>query len=270
LATRGSDDTLKLWDVRKVDSALPLAAFDNVPNKYPETDCVWSPDGRLVVTGTSTVKGEGTGDLMFFDSQTLKHVKRIPVSTGSIVSLIWHPEINQIICGCSDKLIHVLYNPKLSQKGVLFSVSKAPKLRRLEDTIQNQYIMVPHALPIFKQGPSARRQREKAQADPTRAAIPEAPQLGQGVGGRLGSSLTASIMKNLVKHDVIDDDPRAALLKYADKEPVWFAAYKDTQPVPIYDTSAEPEEEDEKDKEQLRDEQIFPSTKKKKKEKEKD
>lgn len=53
--------------------------------------------------------------------------------------------------------------------------------------------------------------------DPAKAAIPEAPQLGQGTKGRLGSSLTASIMKNLVKHDVIDDDPRAALLKYADK-----------------------------------------------------
>jgi len=240
-----------------------LASFDKLANKYPETDCVWSPDGRLVCTGTSTVKGEGTGNIAFVDSSSLSLVKQLPVSTGSIISLIWHPEINQIICGSSDKIIHVLYDPKLSQKGVLFSVSKAPKKRRLEDTIQTQYIMTPHALPMFKQAPSLKRQREKAMADPTKAAIPEAPQLGQGVGGRLGSSLTASIMKHLVKHDVIDDDPRAALLKYANTEPIWFAAYQTTQPVPVFDTRPDNDDNlDEKEKEREREEQLFPSKKK--------
>jgi len=97
--------------------------------------------------------------------------------------------------------------------------------------------MNPHALPMFKQDPSARRKREKARMDPAKAHIPEAPQIGPGQGGRLGSSLTASIMKRLVKKDAIDDDPRAALLKYANTEPYWFKAYSKTQPVTIFDTS---------------------------------
>jgi len=166
-------------------------------------------------------------------------VKEVSVSSGSVVSLIWHPVINQIICGCSDKTIHVLYDPKYSQKGILYTLNKIPKKKRIEDGVETCHIMNPHALPMFKQAPSARRQREKARMDPMKAHIPEAPQIGPGSGGRLGSSLTASIMKNLVKKDVIDDDPRAALLKYANTESYWFRAYEDTQPVPIFDTTDE-------------------------------
>jgi len=127
----------------------------------------------------------------------------------------------------------------------MYCVTKQPKRRKIEDTIEYRPVMNPHALPLFKQPPSARRAREKARKDPTKSHRPESPQVGPGSGGRLGSSLTASIMKNLVTKKHMDDDPRAALLKYAkeaEENPIWFAAYKETQPVPIF-TAEEDEEE---------------------------
>uniref|UniRef100_A0A6B2L0E3 Uncharacterized protein n=1 Tax=Arcella intermedia TaxID=1963864 RepID=A0A6B2L0E3_9EUKA len=243
LLSRGADDTLKIWDMRKLEAG-PIKSFD-LPNKYTEANVVWSPDEKIFAAGTNVLKAGGqnesdVGKIHFFDSTTLEEVKQITVSPESVVSLLWHPELNQIFAGCCDKTIHVFFDPKYSNKGILFSVSKAPKKKRIEDSQDTRYIMNPHALPMFKQPPSARRQREKARKDPLKAHIPEAPQIGPGVGGRLGSSLTASIMKNLVKKDEIDDDPRNALLKYAGSSSFWFKAYEETQPKPIFDLPSAP------------------------------
>jgi hypothetical protein len=238
--TRGCDDTLKVWELRKFTS--PLAEFPNLPNKYPEADVAWSPDQKVFVAGTSVIPAKNgnegeVGKLVFYNAATLTEIKSVSVSDASVVSLIWHPKINQIICGCSDQMIHVLYDPNISKDGIMYSVNKAPKKPRIEDMQEIRHIMNPHALPMFKQDPSARRKREKARMDPAKAHIPEAPQVGPGQGGRLGSSLTASIMKRLVKKDAIDDDPRAALLKYANAEPYWFKAYNETQPITIFDNT---------------------------------
>jgi len=248
--TRGCDDTLKVWEFRKLSK--PIAEFTDLPNKYPEADVAWSPDQKVFVAGTSVIPAKNgsegeVGKLVFFNASTLTEIKTVSVSDASVVSLLWHPKINQIICGCSDQQIHVLYDPNISKEGIMYSVNKAPKKARIEDIQEIRHIMNPHALPMFKQDPSARRKREKARMDPAKAHIPEAPQVGPGQGGRLGSSLTASIMKRLVKKDAIDDDPRAALLKYANTEPYWFKAYSKTQPVTIFDTSNNNNNNDQKD-----------------------
>lgn len=127
-------------------------------------------------------------------------------------------------------------------------------------TISN--IQNPHALPLFKDMPTARRAREKARQDPIKSHRPEEPQTGVGFGGRLGSSLTASIMKDLVQKTEIESDPREALFKYHqeggmfDNSPKcdanfilesskWFKAYEETQPKPIF-REEDPEEEEKK------------------------
>eukprot|EP01125_Pyxidicula_operculata_P014761 TRINITY_DN4959_c0_g1_i2.p1 TRINITY_DN4959_c0_g1~~TRINITY_DN4959_c0_g1_i2.p1 ORF type:complete len:602 (-),score=164.84 TRINITY_DN4959_c0_g1_i2:214-2019(-) len=248
--SRGTDDTLKIWDTRNLAKG-PYKVFNDLPNKYAETTVTYSPDGSLFVTGTSSRPTKDSnspevGKLVFFQTSSLEIVQEVSLSSGSVVPVVWHPKLNQILAGSSDKNVHVLFDPKLSQKGVLYSISKAPKERNIEDLQTTRAILTPHALPLFKAAPSLRRQREKARKDPLKAHIPEAPQIGPGAGGKLGSSLTASIMKGLVKKDKIDDDPRAALLKYAEiaeKEPFWFKAYQETQPVPIFDTTTTSETE---------------------------
>jgi len=52
------------------------------------TDCLFSPDDRLVVTGTSVKKGEGCGKLVVFDRQTLERVAELEVAQQTVVLLL--------------------------------------------------------------------------------------------------------------------------------------------------------------------------------------
>lgn len=44
------------------------------------TDCCFSPDDNLLVTGTSVRKDEGNGKLLFFERQSLQKVYEIEVA----------------------------------------------------------------------------------------------------------------------------------------------------------------------------------------------
>ena len=102
----------------------------------------------------------------------------------------------------------------------------------------------PHALPLFRDQPSRKRQREKILKDPLKSHKPEAPVNGPGFGGRVGTTkgslLTQYLLKEggLIKETWMDEDPREAILKYADaaeKDPKFIApAYSQTQPKPVF------------------------------------
>lgn len=53
------------------------------------TDCIFSPDDKLVITGTSVKKGDGVGKLVFLDRQTLKIAAELDVApeSASLASL---------------------------------------------------------------------------------------------------------------------------------------------------------------------------------------
>ncbi len=51
---------------------------------FLRTDCVFSPDDRLVVTGVSVRKGQGVGKLVFFDRDSLERVMELDVSPDSV------------------------------------------------------------------------------------------------------------------------------------------------------------------------------------------
>lgn len=48
------------------------------------TDCIFSPDDKLVITGTSVKKGDGVGKLVFLDRQTLKIAAEMDVAPESV------------------------------------------------------------------------------------------------------------------------------------------------------------------------------------------
>ena len=50
------DDTLKLWDIRAMKRPINVAA--GLESVYAVTSCVFSPDDKLVSTGTSVRKGQ--------------------------------------------------------------------------------------------------------------------------------------------------------------------------------------------------------------------
>jgi WD40 repeat protein len=68
VATRSQDDTLKLWDIR--NSQHPIQEWRELTNISPKTNIAFSPDEKMIITGTSVRKGFAYGMLMGFDVVT--------------------------------------------------------------------------------------------------------------------------------------------------------------------------------------------------------
>ncbi|WCJ38231.1 WD repeat-containing protein 70 [Euphorbia peplus] len=256
LLSRSFDGSLKVWDLRKIKE--PLKAFEELPNNYAQTNIGFSPDEQLFLTGTSVERESTTGGLLcFFDRTKLELVSRVGISpTCSVVQCMWHPKLNQIFATSGERSqggTHVLYDPTLSERGALVCVARAPRKKSLDDFVAQPVIHNPHALPMFRDQPSRKRQREKILKDPLKSHKPEVPMTGPGHGGRVGVSkgslLTQYLLKQggMIKETWMDEDPREAILKYADvavKDPKYIApAYHQTQPEPVF---AESDSDDEK------------------------
>ncbi len=100
------------------------------------------------------------------------------MSECSVTRVLWHARLNQIVVGDSKGDVSVFYSPKLSARGALLCISKAPK--RVEVTIgtnQVGLIVNPHALPLFKDGNprSQKRKLDKMRKDPVASHKPGAP-----------------------------------------------------------------------------------------------
>ncbi|XP_047093035.1 WD repeat-containing protein 70-like [Lolium rigidum] len=247
LLSRSMDSTLKIWDLRKMKT--PLKVFEDLPNNYAETNASFSPDEQLVFTGTSVEKdGRNGGLLCFFDRRKLELVSRVGISPHySVIRSLWHPRINQVFATVGDKKeggTHILYDPSVSQRGALVCVGRAPRKKSVDDYEVQPLIHNPHALPLFRDQPSRKRQREKMMKDPLKSHKPEAPVNGPGFGGKIGTTkgslLTQYLMKEggLIKETWMDEDPREAILKYADaakNDPKFIApAYAQTQPETVF------------------------------------
>lgn len=256
LLSRSFDGSLKVWDLRQMKEALK--AFDGLPNNYPQTNVAFSPDEQLILTGTSVEKDSTTGGLLcFYDRTKLEIVQKVGISpTCSVVQCAWHPRLNQIFATSGDKSqggTHILYDPTQSERGACVCVARAPRKKSVDDYQPEPIIHNPHALPLFRDAPSRKRQREKTLKDPLRAHKPELPMSGPGHGGRVGTTgsslLTQYLLKQggMIKETWMEEDPREAILKYADvavKDPKFIApAYSQTQPETIFAKSDDEEEE---------------------------
>ncbi|CAA2999504.1 WD repeat-containing 70 [Olea europaea subsp. europaea] len=256
LLSRSFDGSLKVWDVRKMKESLRV--FDDLPNNYAQTNIAFSPDEQLFLSGTSVERDSTTGGLLcFFDRPKLELVSTVGISpTCSVVQCAWHPRLNQIFATAGDKHeggTHVLYDPTVSERGALVCVARAPRKKSVDDFQAQPVIQNPHALPMFRDQPSRKRQREKILKDPLKSHKPELPMNGPGFGGRVGTTkgslLTQYLLKQggLIKETWMEEDPREAILKYADvaaKDPKYIApAYAGTQPEPVFAKSDSDDEE---------------------------
>ncbi|GAB2234475.1 hypothetical protein Droror1_Dr00003729 [Drosera rotundifolia] len=256
LLSRSFDSTLKVWDLRQMKQSLKV--FDELPNNYAQTNVSFSPDEQVILTGTSVERESSTGGLLcFYDREKLELVSRVGISpTYSVVRCAWHPKLNQVFATVGDKSqggTHVLYDPTLSERGALVCVARAPRKKSVDDFEVNPVIHNPHALPLFRDQPSRKRQREKMLKDPFKSHKPEVPINGPGHGGRTGTTkgslLTQYLLKQggMLKETWMEEDPREAILKYADvaaKDPKFIApAYAETQPQPVFAKSDSEEEE---------------------------
>ncbi|KAF9042099.1 transcription factor [Panaeolus papilionaceus] len=239
--TRGGDDTVKLWDLRAFKK--PLAVHSGLTTLYPNTNAVFSPDDKFVITGAGASSRGGQGRLVFLKKDGLEEVKSLAVDTTP-VRVAWHPKINQIVTGLSNGQIVVLYSPTTSLNGAKLLLNKGPPrkvtVEDMSDALSAPTILTPHALPMFRDldpGRGTKRKREKDRMDPRKSRRPDLPVSGPGKGGRVGASATQHIVQNLVRDTTRDLDPREALLRYAEaaeKDPQWTAAWKTNQPKPVF------------------------------------
>jgi hypothetical protein len=107
LASRGTDCTLRLWDLRRFNS--PLKTFDGLPANYSTTNVAFSPDERLVLTGTAAEGprggggggGGGGGTVVFVDRKELRVVRAVGMP-AHVAAVRWHERINQILVGVGE------------------------------------------------------------------------------------------------------------------------------------------------------------------------
>ncbi|XP_054739403.1 gastrulation defective protein 1 homolog [Anastrepha obliqua] len=250
LATRSNDETMKLWDLRKFKD--PLHSWTDLFSRYDTTDCCFSPDDKMLLTGESLPKGAKEAQLHFYSTQTFEEVKRIGVTDSHVIKALWHPKLNQIFVGCGNGVIKCYYDELLSSRGAKLCVVKTHRKKKHTEMIGVSQIITPHALPMFRQekSRSSRKKMEKERLDPVKSRRPDLP-ITSGQGGRVASSggtLSSYVIRNLGLSKRVDDDqdPREAILKYAkeaEENPYWIApAYKKTQPKPIFtESSGEPD-----------------------------
>lgn len=249
LASRGNDDTLKIWDLRNFRK--PVNVFGDLFSRYEQTDCAFSPDDSLVFTGESLKKGQDIGRLIFYNTKTFEQVSHIDVTKSHVIKAIWHAKLNQIFVGCGNGVVKCYFDQKRSLRGAKLCIVKTHRKKHSVEVVSAQQIITPHALPLFRQEKlrTSKKKMEKDRLDPVKSHRPDLP-ITSGQGGRVaasGSTLSSFVIRNLGLSKRVDDeqDPREAILKYAkeaEENPFWVApAYKKTQPQPIFQAGNEEE-----------------------------
>ena len=231
LATRGGDETVKLWDTRNFKQ--PIGQITDVDNNHIETNIIYSPDQKYLLTGVSCPPDQQS-HLLVLSAQSLSPIRRIPISNSSVIRVLWNSRINQIITSSHNASIHVLYSPHSSLRGAKLIVTRAPKVRHVDDdTAFTTDILEGYSgdqAARLEDGSGERLIRKlKAQAKAAQKAMaPEMP----------SSAVASDPDKDHVKAHIglaamRDEDPREALLKFAEKaktDPIFTKAYLKNQP----------------------------------------
>lgn len=139
ITTRGIDDTIKLFDLRNFKK--PLSSIPAL-NLYEETNICYSPNEEYILTGISIKKGETKGVVQLLNAKDLSLVKEIEMGSASIVKCVWHEKINQVLCGGGDGVMHVMYNPTSSVRGVVQTVGKKMKEMTVDDLDFSKFFFI--------------------------------------------------------------------------------------------------------------------------------
>ena len=255
VVTRGGDDTIKLWDTRKFKTPVTVVSHPSSSSQHPTSNIIYSPTGSSILTGSPN------GDLHILNPATLRPELVTAVTPGStLITVSWHEKMNQIITGSANAEVHLLFSPNTSSKGAAAIVSRAPKRRHIDDDpslttdisegVSGDSVMNPDGvLTAPTQGgprnPTIGLTVSGKSRDPRRPHIPVTTPFAKSQPDE------AHIKNNIPLSSMRDEDPREALLKYAEKaekDPMFTYAWKQTQPKTIYAELSEDEEEPDKKK----------------------
>ena len=77
----------------------PLAIAEGLEDRYPDTNVVFSPDGKSILTGLPPANPGEKGAIVFLDATHLTEQRRIAVAEGTVIRVLWHTRINQVSPG---------------------------------------------------------------------------------------------------------------------------------------------------------------------------
>lgn len=247
VVTRGGDDLIKLWDTRKFTKPLVSVSHPSTSDHYPTSNIRYSPNSTSIITGSAT------GHLHILNPGNLRPEHVTPITPGSpLVTVDWHPKLNQIITGSANAETHVLYNPTMSTRGAVDVMSRAPKKRHVDDnpefTMDQSVGMSGDAIVT----PGAMAGSRKAGVTGTgRSKDPRRPHVPQKTPFQKNQPDEQRVAENIPLARMLHEDPREALLKYAEKaqsDPMFTNAWSKTQPQTEYAELSEEEEGPDKKK----------------------
>jgi len=259
--TRGGDDLIKLWDTRKFKTPVVTISHPSTSDVYSVTNIKYSPTGSSIITGSAS------GHLHILNPGNLKAELVTAVTHGSpLITVQWHPKLNQIITGSANSEVHVLYNPTTSVKGAVDVMSRAPKKRHVDDDpnfttdqsvgMSGDSIITPGGVlsnsastSFAARHPTVGLTASGRSRDPRRPQIPMVTPFmkSQPDENHINESIPLSSMR--------DEDPREALLKYAEiakNDPLFTNAWKNTQPKTQYAELSDDEDEEGPDKKKVK------------------
>ncbi|CBJ29493.1 conserved unknown protein [Ectocarpus siliculosus] len=261
LATRAMDDTVKLWDIRKLGGGV-VKTFPDVPTHMETANTSFSPDGRVLVCGSNVrPKSHAMGVLKFFNVYTAEAEPELEVNAApeaSVARVVWHAQTNQVICSTSAGGVRVMYDPAISDKGAMLSAGRSHSRLNTNMFLPKHAVgevYAPHALPMFREEQNSKKRKERSdRKDPVRSKKPDPPMPGRGVQGRISSSNNFHqyvLKEHLVSQkNLLHEDPREELLKYEaetkDEKEYLGSAYEKSQPEGggMFHRTLEQEEED--------------------------
>lgn len=254
VVTRGGDGLIKLWDTRKFKQPLVSVEHPSTTDRFAMTNIRYSPNSTSIITGSAT------GHLHILNPGNLKPEHVTPITPGVPVIVVdWHAKLNQIVTGSANAETHVLYNPSMSQRGAVDVMSKAPKKRHIDDnpaltmdqtlSLSAESIITPGAL-------SAQQRKSKGGVTNSGKSLdPRRPQVQQITPFMRSQPDEKHIEENIPLSKMLYEDPREALLKYADvakKDPLFTNAWKETQPVTQYADISDEEDQEGPDKKKVK------------------
>jgi WD40 repeat protein len=252
VVTRGGDDLIKLWDTRKFKTPVLTVAHPSTSDQYAMTNIKYSPNGSSIITGSAS------GHLHVLNSGNLKPELVTAVTPGSsLITVQWHPKLNQIVTGSANAEVHVLYNPEKSEGGATAVMSRAPKKRHVDDDpnfttdqstgMSGDSIVTPGGIQTSSSATSySARHPTVGLTASGRSRDPRRPQIPMVTPFMKSQPDEQHINESIPLSSMRDEDPREALLKYAElakKDPLFTNAWKDTQPVTQYANLSDDEED---------------------------
>jgi WD repeat-containing protein 70 len=245
LATRNTDNTMKVWDLRKFTK--PIHHHRDLPNRFSGNKMCFSPNGQYLLVGTSVGKGieAKNGYVHFYDTTSLEKVKSLDVGTVSVFGLTWSPVINQIVVGTSSGSTLIYLDQRLSRMGALKAYKKEPRVDKDPYLGYTAPVYLPHSLPLYVEKPTNTTRKDQLQIrrNPLLSEKPLFPTQGPHKNGRQNDKaynfIQYTIQSLNSNPEKVEDarKPLWELQKYAKEKQEFTSAYEFTQPQPIFHES---------------------------------